>query len=238
MTNTQLETVAYIVKEEHIVSISEKIVPNTFVVEAEEPYPGYHGLNIPNERKLAPADIYLITKKRYAAEQIAHITRKVREKCHVQLDAARAELFFFNETQPAIRLRGLSSYTQIEEIQKWYIDSGVAMAKKQKTNTTAVIKIQKMLWANEPEEGIYIDLDDTNATYFRIPKEISWQEFVDITQKIKRNLTTKDFDVALGGIFRKQGLIDIVRVYTDKNTSVETLKSLQEKYITEIKKIG
>jgi hypothetical protein len=80
-------------------------------------------------------------------------------------------------------------------------------------------------------------LDDTNASYFSIPKEISWQEFFDITLKIKRNLTEKDFDVALGGIFRRLGLVDIVRVYTAKNVSVETLKMLQEKYITEIKKI-
>lgn len=237
MAGTQIETVAYILKEEHIASLQHHIRPNTFVVEAEEPYPGYHGLNVPNERKHEPGDIFLITKKRYAAEQIAHVTRKVRYKCDIPFDAARAELFFFNDTYSAIRLRGLKTYEQVEDVQKWYIDNNVAFAKRERTDTKAVIKIQKMLWADEVEEGIFQDLDDPNTKYFAIPKEITWQEFVDITLKIKRNTNRKDYDAAYGGIFRRNGLTDMVRIFSDKDSSLENLKGIRDLYLAEIKRL-
>ncbi len=237
MAETQLETVAYIIKEELITSIGHHTQPNTFVIEAEEPYPGYYGANIPNSKKMTPGDIFLVLKKRYAAEQVAHISRKVKQKCGIDFDPARAELFFFNDMYSAIRLRGLSSYEQIETVQKWYMDNGVSLAKKEDIDTKAVIKIQKILLAEEVEPGVYVDLEDEYSKYFEIPREISWLEFVSMTVKIKRNTGGKDYDAALGGIFRKKGLVDMIRIYSDKEASIDSLKTIRDLYLAEIKKL-
>jgi hypothetical protein len=53
---------------------------------------------------------------------------------------------------------------------------------------------------------------------------------------MKHNLPDKNFDVALGVIFRRTGLMDVVRVYGEKPT-VELLEMLKEKYEDAIKRI-
>lgn len=237
MASKQIETVAYIVKEEQIMTIDHNVRPNTFVVEAQEPYPGYHGLYLPNTTRQTPGDVFFILKKRFAAELIAHITRRVKRMGEIDFDAARAELYFFNDTYPAIRVRGLASYDQIEELQKWYLDHDVPFAKKERTDTKAIIKIQKMLSAEEIEPGIFQDLDDPKSRYFALPDELSWQEFAKITLKIKRNHSLGNYDAAWGGIFRRSGLVDVVRIFADSDFDLDHLKQLQSLYLDEYNKL-
>jgi hypothetical protein len=237
MAHTTIETVAYIVKEERITTIEHNIRPGTFVVEPREPYPGYHGLNTPEEVQHNPTDIFLLTKKRNAAEQIAHLTRKVITNCGIEFNAARSELFFYNDTYPGIRIRGLESYAQIEILQTWYADLGINFLKKEKIDTKAIIKIQKMLTAEELQPGVWQDLLNAEMRYFEIPKEISFQQFAQITTKIKNNQINNNFDVALGGIFRMNGLVDIIRVYSNSTETLENTKNIRNLFVSEIEKL-
>lgn len=237
MAGIQLETIAYIIKEEKISNVDHDVRSNTFVVETVDPYPGYHGLNVPTEKRHNPEDVFLLTKKRLVAEQIAHITRNVKKQSGIDFDAARADLFFFNDNYPAIRIRGLESYSQVEKLQNWYVDFGVDLAKREKVDASAVIKIQKMLFAEEVEPGVYVDLDDGQNRYFEIPHELTWQQFAAITSTVKRNLALNNFDLALGGVFRRGGLRDFIRVYTSKENELKELKCIQDLFITEVNKL-
>ena len=54
--------------------------------------------------------------------------------------------------------------------------------------------------------------------------------------EIKNTMEEHNFDVALGTIYRRNGLIDMVRVY-DENCNPERLEMIRTKFLTRINKL-
>ncbi len=231
--NRIIETLGGLAKEEKLKTLSDHIMPNTFVLETEEPFPGYHGANLPTEAK--PIFAFLITKTKYSPEKILRISHNIKKYFPHNFDAVPGKICIQNETLPCIRIRGFSNYELIADLQKCFFSESIVFAKKRNISAVAVITLKKHFTIEEIDEDIYRDLDEHSTYYFTIPKQMSWQLFFKITQ-IVRNNTSADFDGALAAIYSKE-ILDVVRIFSP-GINVDTLKQLKVRYTQELEKFN
>ncbi|OQY00698.1 MAG: hypothetical protein B6I20_08375 [Bacteroidetes bacterium 4572_117] len=190
-----IETIGYITKEEHLISLEHDIIPNTLVIETKAPFPGYHGKNLPGELSVATTEfVFLVTKQKYTTEKIARITQNIRKYFKEDIDIARAEISIYNKKIPCIRLKNCMDISKVAELQSCYKGEDIKFAKQKKIDTVALIKIQKYMAIEEIGEGIYKDLEEENTSYLQIPMELNWPQFKSITHKIKNNMDNSNFD--------------------------------------------
>ncbi|MBK8808564.1 MAG: hypothetical protein IPO21_18795 [Bacteroidales bacterium] len=146
----------------------------------------------------------------------------------------RAEINIHNTNYSAIRVYDIKDYEHVLSLQKAFASEGI----KFKSKTTNIegsfeMKIWKVFLLENTQPGIYMNRSKSKMSYFEINKHLSWTHFKAITKKVKSNWTGKSFDAALGMIYRKHGLEEVVRVFSnaiDENMTVE-LKSLYDKFI-------
>jgi hypothetical protein len=234
MANTTIiETLGGVAKEESLITLSDNIMLNSFVLETEEPFPGYHGANLPSDSK--PISVFLMTKMKYSTEKILRITQNIKKYFLHSFNAVPGSICLNVQTLPCIRIRDLDNYELIGELQKCFYTEGIDFAKKRNIKTSAIIQLRKHFTIQEIDRGIYKDLDDHSMYYLRINHQLKWQLFTQITQRIKNNFDMTNFDSALAAIYTKE-ILDVVRIYSNDIT-LDKLKVLKEKYIQEIEKI-
>src|SRR3989304_51103 len=229
-----IETNGNISKVENVHSIERNILPNTLVLENIEPYPGYHGSNLPSDKP--PLSLFFITQKRYTFEEISRTTAKIRKSVTDNFNGVYGELKIFNDNYHSIRIMGLKSFERIATLQKLYGEEGFKFLKRKLINDCAIIKIQKTFLLEEIAEGIYKDMDEPGTTYLEVYKKVGWDDFQKATIKVKNNIAFANFDAALGYIYRHLGVIDLVRIYT-KNMSIEQFGELKDIYNGEIQRL-
>ena len=229
----RIETLGSLFKEEVLQNVEHHILPNTFVLESLEPFPGYHGENLPSEAK--PEVLYLGLSKKHDIEEIFRVSQSLHGYLKLKFDATPGELFLHNTRYSCIRLRGMRSYSDIANIQGCYLDSGFAFMKAHKLKDSGLIRIDKVFSMEGMAEHVYRDLDDDLTFYIDIPYHFNWNLFRQVTLNVKNNLDNRNFDAALGFIYHKN-ILDLIRIYT-KNPDVNRLLQIREKYLEEIRKI-
>jgi hypothetical protein len=100
----------------------------------------------------------------------------------------------------------------------------------------ALISIEKTFLLERFDDGIYLDLAGDNKYYFELPVELSWNDFKQITSKVKNNITNNFFDAALGYFWKLEGPQDVVRIY-DLKANLERVKEIQDFYLKEIERM-
>lgn len=229
----QIESLGSLFKEEVLQTVDHYILPNTLVLESLEPFPGYHGENLPTDAK--PEVLYLVLSKKHDTEEIFRVTQHLCGYYRMQFDATPGELTLHNNLYSCIRVRGMKSYTEIADIQRCYLDAGFAFMKSHNLKDSGLIRIVKVFSMAMMADHVYKDLDDDLTFYIDIPHHFNWNLFRQATFNVKNNLDNRNFDAALGFIYQKN-IIDLVRIYT-KNPNVNRLQQIREKYLEEIKKI-
>ncbi len=229
-----IETIGYIAKEEYLKTFDQSIIPNTFILENKNPYPGYHGQDLPGAGA-TPEYIYLITKRRYHNEEVYRATKNIKKYISFDFDAALCDLSIHNDEYASVRIKDLQKMDQIIELQSAYKEEGFQFKKSKKVETKGIIKVFKHFWTEEVEEGVFMDLEDKNMGYLEMPTYMNWKMFEKITKTIKNNIENNNFDAAVGGMYRRNGLTEIVRIYDEKR-NLDALKKLKSMYCDEIKK--
>lgn len=222
-----------LLKEETLQTVDHYIMPNTLVLESLEPYPGYHGDNAPGISK--PDSLFLITDRLYPIEDTFRISQNLCTYHHISLDACPAEIFINNANLAGIRIKGLTSYAMISELQGCYIDKGVHFMKGRNLNAPGLIRISKVFSLENLEENIYKDSEDDFIYYVSVPYHFNWNLFKTVTLNVKNNLDNSNFDCALGFIYLKT-IMEFVRIY-GKNMDSNRLRLIRNKYLEEIRKI-
>ena len=230
-----IETVGTISKKETNASLEEGFCNGALIIESKFPFPGYYSATVPDKDTLNPRSIYLLTKKIHDAENIMRINHDVKKSFKKRFDATVGEITVFNQVRPCIRVKFLEDYKNLPELVDLYRKYGIRFLKYRKVKPYyGFIKIRKYFVLESPEPGLYIDVENPEMCYFQIPF-LKWSKFEKITITLKRNLEDNKFDAAIGTIFRKNCLVDVVRIY-DANMSGDKLKHLKKKYLEAIKK--
>lgn len=228
--NTLIETFGYIKKEENLITVENNIIPNTFVLESQQEFPGYHG-NIPD--KSQPRSLFLITSKEYSFEETARTAKKLRIKIKHDFNASPGNIYLKSEILPCIRIKYLQSFTFIPELQNLLKDEGIKFQKKRGIHSSGLIVINKQFYVCEREEGLYKDLEDESKCYLELPVKLSQEKFKEFTISIKNNIDNNNFDAAQGVFYRRKGIIDVVRIY-DLEKNVDRMRALRKYYLEEI----
>jgi hypothetical protein len=230
--NKIIETMGSIAKVEKLATLDGNILENTLVLEEVEPFPGYHGANLPTGYN--PTAVYLIIKNKYSSIKIIRITQEIRKYFKYDFDGTAANICINNDVYNAIRLRNLEDIKILPELQKNYMYEGIKFPKKKSIKGEGIIELKKHFELEALGEGIYKDLEDPLMYYLRIPKHLSWQIFFEITTSIKHNLDNLNFDGALGSIYLKD-IIDVVRIFA-KDMGLDDLSMIRQQYLDELRK--
>jgi hypothetical protein len=226
-----LEIYGTVAKEEHIKNVDHYILPNTFVVQNLEPYPGYHGENLPVD--LAPDTFFLITSEAYSVERIFRLSHHIRTLTGYAFDGSLANLCVENEIFPAIRIRDLNSYELLQEIQKYYFDEGIQFQKRKSMDAVALIELKKIFQVEKINDSLFKDMNGI-MHYIKIENQLTWSRFKVVTHWVKNNLDDRNFDAALIVMYGKE-VYDLIRIYA-KNILPDQLDKIRDKYFEAIKR--
>ncbi len=230
--NRIIETMGYITKVEKLDTLNNNILENTLVLEEVEPFPGYHGANLPTGYN--PSAVYLILRKKTSTVSIMRLTQHIHKYFKPGFDGTAAQISINNDLLHCIRLRNLDDYASISEIQNCYMHEGLSYMKKRKIQGDGVIEIKKHFELEKMEDGIFKDLEDPLMYYLQIPAHLNWSVFFEITTSIKHNLDDLSFDAALGAIYLKE-IAEVVRIFAG-GMGLEDLRMIRERYVEELRK--
>ncbi len=233
MNTGSIESLGVLLKEETLQTVENHILENTLVLESIEPYPGYHGENMPTARN--PESLFLITEKPWPDDVIFRVSQHLCCLPELAVGATPVEISLMNHNLNGIRLRGLSDYSVISEIQQCYVDKQIRFMKFRHINSPALMKIIKIFHLDVLEDNIYVDREDENTYYLSIPYHFKWEKFRNVTAIVKSNLDNSNFDCASGFIYLKN-MMEFVRIYVH-NPSPGRLRNIREKYLDEIARI-
>lgn len=224
----QKELIGKIIIEEDIGIIDENIIPGTFVIDVPDPFEHYYD-KIPNHNK--PNSVIFITKTANSFEKILRVTDGFNKKYGLNLDGAKCELTIRSRKLNGIRVKGISNYNAIAQIQKYYQEAGYDFAKSKKLkDTNALIRINRFFILTELEKGIFMSHKNSDVFYLEIPRYMDWDEFRTITYEIKHNIIDSNYDIAKGIFYTDEGITEMLRVVKPK-AKVELLKQIQQNYI-------
>lgn len=228
-----IEVTGYIKKRENLSSIESNIAPNTCVLENLQPFPGYHGKNLPDESE--PRSLFLLIRNNCSFEDIARISKKISENFKHDFNASIGYIYIQPYTYNCIRIKYLGSFSFLSELQEMFIQEGVKFSKYRSINDRAIIVVEKNFLVEEQEQGIYRDLGNKSKFYIELPEKLDWETFSNFTFHIKNNLIDNNFDAAQGVFYRISGIVDMMRIY-DRDTSIEKMRTLKSRYEEDIRK--
>lgn len=230
--NRSIETMGSITKEEKLQTLNSNVLENTLVLDEIEPFPGYHGANLPTGYNTAT--VYMVMKKKMSAVSILRMTQNIKKYIKEDFDGTSASVWINNNVFNCIRIRHINGFGIIPDLQKAYMHEGVKFMKKKNISGEGIIEIYKHFELEDCGDGIYKDLEDPLMHYVRIPTNLNWQMFFKMTTSIKRNIDNLSFDGALGAIYLRE-IIDVIRIFT-KVMTIEELKQIRNLYLEELKK--
>lgn len=231
-------SIGYIVKEESLSTYQTEASLRQLVLEDMHPYPGYYEFfNIPrNEIELVPRNLFAVLNsyKNICEDDIIRITKHIKRKFNdLRFDAVLGHITLFNQLRTVIRIK-TEDLTRLAKILTAYEDEGISFDKYREIKEfTTIISVRKFLEMEEIEKGISKDLEQENAYYITLPQEVPWDQFEKITKVIKTNFEYKSFDAAIGLIYVKQGIVDLLRIF-DIDADIEKLRILKDRYEREI----
>jgi hypothetical protein len=226
-----LETLGSIEKKEMLGPVGYA----QLVLEAFEPFPGYHGTTVPE--KDTPRSLFAITRSKYTEEKLIRATQKIKAEMDLKFDGTPGLVTLFNMLNPCIRFKDIPSYEEVPGILKAYESEGIEFMSNRKIEPFAgIIKVKKYFLIEVINDFLFHDVEETNMYYFPVPVQLRFNQFEKITLDLKRNLDDANFDAALGTIYRKTGLVDLIRIYDEKCTP-ERLEVIRGKYLLAIEKM-
>jgi hypothetical protein len=228
-----LEVFGTITKKETVFTINDKVEPGTLVFEALEPFPGYYH-ETPFDSK--PIYMYIALQEHYPLEKIIRATQNVEKVFDERFDAGKGFLRIYDVEYNVLRVRHLKRYDLIGALQKAYCENGIHFSSKNRKSLKekAQIKVVKFFNLGEIGEGIYVDKKEKFHAYIEIPKNYDWEEFDQLTNRVKYNWEESKFDAAFGAFYRHGKMHEFVRIYSNK-LSLEYLQGLKKLYLEKMR---
>jgi len=225
------ELIGKLIKQENIDTIDTNKIPRTFVINVPDAYKSYYS-RFTHINK--PVSIIFVTKGPNSFERILRATRKINRKYKLKLDGAKCEVNINSRKLNGIRVKGINRFTDIEQTQQYYKETGFEFARSEKfKETDSLIRINRFFNLKELDKGIYQSVDDNYDYYVEIPKYMTWEEFRKYTFEIKNNISDTNYDIAKGIFYLNGRITEMLRIVKPKAT-VEFLKLIQQKYIDKL----
>lgn len=223
-------------KIEQFNTLHQNIIPGSLVFESPAPFWGYYNEFDSPIADNSPHYIYIAILTTYAVFDVVRALQKVRKEFDFDLDAAKAFVKFNDRFFNVIRLRHLDDYARIREVQESFSRHRISMlmASGNWKNVTTHVSLKKVFCLQTLTDGIYKDACEGNHYYLKIPKTLTFEEFADVTAKVRHNWLGSKFDAALGYFLKEQEVVEIVRIYSEL-LNLKDLEEIQKLYLLKIK---
>lgn len=231
----QFEVIGIINKEELVSVLDHNIINNTFVLEINHPYPGYHGHPVKDAQ--TPRSVIFITKKKHPWDQILRTAKEVNKCLKNKIECSYINVSLHNKLYHGIRVKGFRSYKQVKTVQNAFHQEGYEWqkAKKLKLKDPALISLKKFFYLSELGENMFMENNKEHVSYFLIGHHLNWELFRKVTMDIKNNIDNNNFDAAAGVFYRHGDLQEMIRIFKPDITT-EFLTEIKKMYEREIKK--
>jgi hypothetical protein len=223
------EVLGHIIKEEQISLLSTHLIKGTEVINIDHPFPGVHGVEFNFSSK--PRSIILTTRSLYSLAKILRAQKIINKDEKFNINASFAKVKIGKQLHYGIRVKGLSSYDDIPELQQKFIDNQFEFLYKSKikTDKAVSIKISKFFHIEQMDKGVYKDTFNKDIYYVSVPDYINWETFRKLTSYVKNNVSNNNFDVVKGIFYMDDCVNDIIRIYKP-NMSLELLNEIKDRY--------
>lgn len=227
MKTKELELSGYIQKRESLTSLQTHIIDGTLVLQTSKPFNGYYASD-PDE--YIPQTVFLVTTDEFRQDEISRAATRISKYIDIDIDAARAEITIFNEVNTAIRLYDIKNYEDIKKIQEAFVCEGIRFKNASASfEGDYIVKIWKVFLLEEIEQGIYLNKSKSKMFYFSIPYDITFSHFGNLDTKIRNNWEGKSYDAALGLFYRKHGIENIIRIFSN-HISKDMIEHLPKRF--------
>ncbi len=231
MSQNNIQTVGTITKKETLASVENEMNCNALVMESLQPFPGYHGLTVPDS--LEPESLFAITTGKFSDEFIVRTVQDINKSIGFTFSGTPGTIQYQNGLVEVVRLRGLS-YLKAGQVIAKLTEAGFAFKKKRKISPyPSIIKIRKFFKVVKIAPRLFHDMDNKNTYYLQIPLLLDWDDFEKMTMEIKYNMEDNNFDAALTSVYYEKGIMDLVRIY-DADADEKKLNHIHEKYMEAI----
>lgn len=226
-----IQTIGSVLKEECIQVLDFSIIKNTLVFEITDPFPGYHSEII---EKGKPKTVFFALKQSMLREDSARLNKELKLELDFPFHITHSKLIFNHQNFDAIRVYDVDSYDNIHKLQLALAKHFLPFMKSNSKGGEAIIRTFKQFNLSKSSDGIYISNKNPNFSYIVVPKQESWDDFKEITLKIKNSWDLVNFDAAQGILYIDNDIQDVVRIYSESAKEKDLLE-IREKYLDKIK---
>jgi len=233
----KIGTIGFIIKKEKLAGLETSIDFKELILEDIDPFPGYYHATPGDWRKDKPKFLFFVVEPfpTWNNEKIIRKTIKIKKNFPYTFDALPGQISLFNKMYSCIRI-SVNNYSFLGELVDAFKKEGVIFRKKKNIKPyESLIKVLKFLEMEEKEENIFTCTPNDEINFIRLPIELDWNLFEEITYFLKYNNEYKSYDAALSSIYDKTGMIDMVRIF-DKEINIEKLRVIKNGYLSEIKR--
>ena len=222
-----------IYKKEFLKTVEKNILPGSFVLKIWKPF---HGLQDKMPMRNIPDFYFMVMEEDYPLDTIIEITEKMKLKSDLCFDAVEGNIYVAGVSYPVIRIKIPEKGCLIKDIQNLFLEYGFEMSTNRLLiKERGVIKLKKYFSLEEVGKGVYFDKKTPELAYFRLPSQVEWDLFEEITKRIKVNVALGDFDTALGAFHIGEKTEYIIRVLKLQR-SLDSIDLLKQDYLTYINK--
>lgn len=228
-----IESLGFVIKKEKLSNLASDYRFNELLLEDLDPFPGFYDhFHIPmNETEQKPRSIFAIVKSMSFEDMddFIRITRAIKQQFKPRFDAVMGRLELQNSMVSCIRIY-MEDYTVLPELIALYSKQGIVFhSNKTVKPYSSLINVRKYFVLDEVAPEIYHDEDLPDTYYFAVDRYLPWSKFETVTVSIRNNWDHKVYDAAQAGIYTKNGVVELVRIY-DRKATMEHLQYLKEKY--------
>ncbi len=232
-----IQSLGYLLKKEKLATLASDPEFPELLLESLEPFPGYNEEYFVPTRDgdQHPKSVFMVIKNFDVCHEddFIRICMHIKRDHRINFEAALSSILLFNETTTTIRVI-MEDYSQLQELISHFKEVGVKFQpSKQIKPYPSLIKIRRFFDLEFMAEGIYKDLDRLDSYFFTVPLYMTWDEFEKATISIRNNFTYKTYDAAQAAVYKKHGIVELIRIY-DRKADIHKLQSLQQKYLIEV----
>jgi len=208
---------------------------NCLVLESD-PNPGYYSKNnFPENKHVHDWHLFLPVKKQIPCFQdvilrsIPQLTKVFNTRLHI----APGQVIVNNKSHACIRINVENKDILPELIKEFQKLNIRFMPAKKIENYSSLIYYKKFIEFKKLDEGIFEDRENPNQFFFKIPKLIDFDKFMEGMESIKFSCNFHLFDSSLASIFVKNDVWDFVGIYSehcDKNRFKELQGHIEQTF--------
>lgn len=229
MKEQTTELFSELIKEEPLSTIERDLTEaNSCVLESVSPFFGYY-----HDGPMAQPEphVYCVLDGFYSIMEVARAAENINAQRNHPFDVATGTLQMGKETCHILRIKHISNYIEIADIQAGFMCAGIRFKprRRQIDSRMTEIRLFKFIYLYPPEDGVFMDARNPGMGYFVLPRHVKWEDFKPLTNEVKNDTSILYFDAARISSYHKGGIQEMVRIYKEHLTS-DMLQAIRDRY--------